>query len=146
MPPGRPTKYKPEYCKQAAKLCALGAIDKDLAEFFDTTEQTINAWKKEYPEFLEAIKTAKEELDQKVERSLFQRATGYEHPAVKIMQYEGTPVKVDYTERYPPDTVAGIFWLKNRQPDRWRDKIDHEHGGKDGAPIQVNVNIKEKKR
>ncbi len=28
-----------------------------------------------------------------------------------------------------PDVTAQIFWLKNRRPDRWRDKQDIEHSG-----------------
>lgn len=28
-----------------------------------------------------------------------------------------------------PDTTAQIFWLKNRKPDKWRDKQDVEHSG-----------------
>ena len=26
------------------------------------------------------------------------------------------------TREIPPETAAGIFWLKNRRPDKWRDK------------------------
>ncbi len=32
-------------------------------------------------------------------------------------------------KHYPPDTTACIFWLKNRQRDKWRDRLDHEHSG-----------------
>lgn len=42
---GRPTKYKEEYTAQARKLCLLGHTDKDLADFFEVTFQTINNWK-----------------------------------------------------------------------------------------------------
>jgi len=48
---GRPTKYKPEYDAQALKLCRLGATDEQLADFFNTTFQTINNWKKAHPSF-----------------------------------------------------------------------------------------------
>lgn len=124
---GRPTKYKPEYPKQAAKLCALGATDAQLAEFFEVSEQTVNAWKDEYPEFLESIKAAKAEYDDAtVEKSLLRRATGYSHEAVKIFNDEGTPLIVPYTEHYPPDPTSMIFWLKNRQPKKWRDKTGLE--------------------
>ncbi|EFB1429709.1 terminase, partial [Escherichia coli] len=40
---------------------------------------------------------------------------------------------------YPPDTTAAIFWLKNRQKDKWRDKVDHELTGKDGGAIQIET-------
>jgi hypothetical protein len=58
-PVGRPSKYKPEYCDQVEKLCKLGATDKDIADFFEVEESTINNWKVEHPEFMESIKTVK---------------------------------------------------------------------------------------
>lgn len=33
------------------------------------------------------------------------------------------------TKEVVPDTTAQIFWLKNRRPDKWRDKQDIEHSG-----------------
>ena len=38
---------------------------------------------------------------------------------------------------YPPDSTALIFWLKNRKPKDWRDKI--EHSGPDGGPLTVQI-------
>jgi hypothetical protein len=32
---GRPTSFKPEYVAQAEKLCALGATDQEIADFFE---------------------------------------------------------------------------------------------------------------
>ena len=49
----------------------------------------------------------------------------------------GTEHIVPYTERYPPDTTAAIFWLKNRRPDLWRDKHRIEHSG------QVATNVRD---
>ena len=53
---GRKSEYRIEFSDQALKLCLLGATDKELAEFFSVTEQTLNKWKKDYPEFLESLK------------------------------------------------------------------------------------------
>ena len=50
---GRKSEYRIEYADQALKLCLLGATDKELSEFFSVSEQTLNKWKKDYPEFLE---------------------------------------------------------------------------------------------
>ncbi len=134
---GRPTKYKPEYAKMAYKLCLLKkATDKELAEIFDTTEQTVNSWKQNYPEFLESIKKGKELADAQVAASLYERATGYSHPEDKIFQYEGVPVVVPTIKHYAPETAAGIFWLKNRQRLHWRDKIEHDVSNA-GKPVKV---------
>lgn len=121
---GRPSRFKEEYVEQVEKLSRLGATDVEMADFFDVSERTFNTWKTAHPQFLQSIKKGKLFADANVVDSLYHRALGYSHPAVKIMQYEGVPIEVDYTEHYPPDTAAAIFWLKNRQPKKWRDKPD----------------------
>lgn len=132
---GRPSKFDPVKCSQAEKLCKLGAKDKELADFFEVSEQTLNTWKKEYPDFLESLKKGKEIADSEVGERLFQRATGYSHPDVHISNYQGEITKTSITKHYAPDTTACIFWLKNRRPDLWRDRL--EHTGRDGGPIET---------
>lgn len=122
MAGGHPTDYKPEYCEQAYKLCLLGAKDTQLADFFEVTEQTINNWKKAHPEFFESLKRGKISADAEIAESLFHRGKGYSHHEDKIFQYEGTPIVVPTIKHYPPDTAACMAWLKNRQPDIWREK------------------------
>lgn len=132
MAVGRPTKYKDEYAEQVYKLCLLGATDEKLADFFDVDEATINRWKKNNAEFCESVKRGKEIADSEIAESLFHRAKGYSHDAVKIMTVAsgdgcGSRIEeVEYTEHYPPDTTACIFWLKNRQREHWRDKTEHD--------------------
>lgn len=128
----RPSKYKPEFVKQAEKLCALGATDIELADFFEVNVATLYRWKNEHQEFCEALKVSKEIADDRVERSLFSRANGYEHDEVDIRVVDHVIVQTPIRKFYPPDTTACIFWLKNRRPDLWRDKIEQEtkHSGK----------------
>lgn len=134
MAGGRPSKFKPEFVEQAAKLCQLGATDKEIADFFEVNVATINRWKAEFPEFCDSLKAGKELADERVERSLYHRAIGYKHEAVKFFQAGGAILKEEYVEHFPPDTTAAIFWLKNRRPDLWRDARD------------VNMNIKREAR
>jgi hypothetical protein len=47
----------------------------------------------------------------------------------------GEIVMTPTVKRYPPDTAAAIFWLKNRQRAKWRDKIEHDHGVQPDNPI-----------
>lgn len=125
---GRPTDYKEEYNLQAEKLCKLGATDKELADFFEVTEQTINNWKNDHEGFFESLKKGKHLADAEVAERLYQRAMGYEHDSeeikvVSVGQGEGSEIeRVPVRKVYPPDTTAAIFWLKNRQPAKWRDK------------------------
>lgn len=134
---GAPTLYKPEYDKQAYKLCLLGATDKDLGDFFEVDERTINNWKKAHPSFFQSIKSGKVEADAIVSESLFKSAKGH---ALKEITYERTDADMDtdsedgtdtmfevwkkkvVVKEIAPNPTSAIFWLKNRQPDKWRDK------------------------
>ncbi len=124
MPAGRPSKFKDEYIEQARKLAALGATDVDAADFFEVDEATIYRWKHSHPEFCEALKVGKDFADDRVEQSLYRRALGYTHEAVKMHVVDGAVSITPYTEHYPPDTTAAIFWLKNRRREEWRDKTE----------------------
>lgn len=123
---GRPTKYEPRMAEQAAKLCGLGATDVDLADFFNVNVRTVQRWVSEHEDFCRAIKAAKEIADDRVERSLYQRAVGYTFDAVKIMTSGGKEMIVPYREHVVPDVTAQIFWLKNRRKDQWRDRTEQE--------------------
>lgn len=135
---GRRTSYKEEYANQALKLCLLGATDKELAEFFSVSEQTLNKWKKDFPEFLESLKKGKNIADANVASKLYHRAIGYDfeekHFDLKQPKKD-IPLQLVESKRIkkhvPADTTAAIFWLKNRQPEKWRDKKE----------VDANVNL-----
>lgn len=138
------SKYKPEYDEQAYKLCLLGMTDKKLAEFFEVTEQTINNWKNDHPTFFESLKRGKGLADADVAHSLYNRALGYEHEADDIKVVEGAIVITPTIKRYPPDATSAIFWLKNRQPEVWRDKpepADEESVA--SKPFNITFNVRE---
>ena len=123
MPAGRPTEYRDDYSRQAAKLSELGATDQELADFFEVHVSTVYRWKHDHPEFCDALKIGKEVADNRVERSLYQRAIGYEQEEVKIFMPGGAdnPVYAPFRAKIAPDVTAAIFWLKNRRSQEWRD-------------------------
>ena len=136
---GRDTKYKKEYVEQAKKLCLLGAIDKDIADFFGVGVTSLDRWKKAHKEFKQALKQGKEIADAKVVKSLYLRATGYDHPDLHFASYEGDIFSEEYTKHIPPDVTACIFWLKNRDSANWRDAKDMNIGGQEGNLVKVIV-------
>lgn len=137
---GRPSKYDPAFVEQAQKLAALGATDREVAEFFNVDERTLHRWKHEHEDFCQSLKLGKEASDARVEQSLYRRAIGYDHDATKIaVNAQGEVTQVPFTEHYPPDTTAGIFWLKNRRPDQWREKVMTEHSGSVTYTIATGV-------
>lgn len=129
------TKYAKISLRKVEKLAGFGLIDKEIAEFFDIHVDTVADYKKKHPEFSYAIKKGKLKADKYVAESLYHRARGYEHPEDKIFcSATGKVTTVRTIKHYPPDTVACIFWLKNRQPDKWRDRERSE-----GLAIDISV-------
>lgn len=128
MAAGRPTKFKKEFVEQAKKLAHLGATDIELADFFEIDVRTLYRWKHTNEEFCQAVTCGKDQADERVERSLYNRAVGYSYDAVKIFMPAGAeaPVYAPFTEHVPPDTGAAFNWLKNRRSDRWRDKTEQD--------------------
>ena len=130
---GQPTKYKVSYNKEVYKLCLLNSTDKQIADFFNVDERTINNWKKEYPEFFQSIKDGKEKADSTIAESLYNRAKGYSHEDTHISNYKGEITTTNITKHYPPDTAAAFIWLKNRQG--WSDQP------KEITEQDLNINI-----
>lgn len=129
---GRPPTYKEEFVAQAKKLCALGATDMELADFFEVDVRTIYRWQHKHEKFCQAVTCGKDISDERVQRSLYNRAVGYTFDSVKIFMPSGAekPVYAPFQEHVPPDPSAAMNWLKNRRPDTWRDKKD----------VDVNLN------
>ena len=117
MPAGRPTKYKPEYAEQARHFALLGLADVDMAKQFEVEEKTFYTWKNKHKEFLQALKEGKEQADSLVAASLYQRATGLK--VEEVTDRDGVVTRT--VKELPPDTGAAMAWLKNRQPQLWRD-------------------------
>lgn len=136
---GRPTDYRDEYVEQARKLAQLGATEVEVADFFDVNVRTIQRWKNTHEDFCLALKVGKEAADERVVKSLYHRAVGYEQEEVKIFMPAGAsePVYAPYTAKITPDTTAAIFWLKNRRPAEWRDKVDLDASV--DAKLTVNI-------
>jgi hypothetical protein len=127
MAGGRPTEYSEKYhCQFGAYLAGKGNTNEQIAEAFGVDVATIYRWQADHSKFCEAIKSGKDAPDDLVERSLYERATGYTYNSEKIFQFQGQAVVVPCVEHVPPDTTAQIFWLKNRRPKTWRDKQELE--------------------
>jgi hypothetical protein len=129
-------KHPPDNAAETiGKLCALGHTDFEVAGFFGVSTDTMKRWRAESDPIAHAFKTGKEVADERVERSLFHRATGYTFDAVKIFNDKGAVTKVDYVEHVAPDTTACIFWLKNRRQELWRDRREVAATSPDGKNL-----------
>lgn len=121
-PKGSRSLYDEGDLENAYKLCLLGATNKDLARYFEVTEQCIDNWLRgDKPGFRDAVQAGRDYADANVAKALYRRATGYSYPATKIFydREHGQVVTVNYTEFLPPDVAAARHWLMVRQKDRW---------------------------
>lgn len=105
-----------------------GLTDEQIAHNIGITTTTLYDWKKKYPQFTDAIKRGKEVVDRIVENALLKSAMGYKYDeVVKERIYnpetgESKMIEVKRTTKdVAPNVTALIFWLKNRQPEKWRD-------------------------
>lgn len=126
---GAPTKYNEKYNSIALNICKLGGQDKDLAGSFEVSVTTIQNWKIDYPDFFDSIKAGKDYFDTGlIENALKKKALGYVYEEVKEESENGVEGKRTITKKhYAPDTGAIALYLKNRNPNRWKDKIEHTH-------------------
>lgn len=122
-------RYNPDYHPDWAwSLYINGATDEDVANAFHVRRRTIQRWAESYPEFAKARQESKDVADAKVEKSLFKRATGFEYSTTEsIVEFDANgqqkPLKIQTFKHYaPPETGAICFWLKNRKPDKWKDR------------------------
>lgn len=147
-PVGRPTKYDPAFHPVwVEKMAKLGATDEEIADAFDVVTSTIWEWSNSFPEFSSARKKGKHFADAEVASKLFHRATGYEHEETDVKVVEGQIVLTPLVKHYAPDTTAAIFWLKNRNPAKWRDRPPEltEDDNK-AKPVKVVVNVQDARK
>lgn len=129
---GRKSQYTPKYAVIAKQLCAMGATNAVLADSFEVTTTTIDNWMRIHPDFAAAVTAGKSEVfDPMIERSMAQMALGYSVDVEEVkIDKDGDEHRYTVRKHFAPNVTAAIFWLKNRQPDRWRDVWKFEHNGK----------------
>jgi hypothetical protein len=130
-PCGPAAAYQPHFADKARNLCKLGLTDDELAFTFRIPLATLLEWQDSVPEFANAVWEGRLLADGQAADGLHRRAVGASHDAVRIFFPAGADtaeqaVKVPYTRHYPPETPACKFWLINRRPENWSDKVHIE--------------------
>lgn len=121
---GRPSQFNDAIRDKMIELAKAGKTNEQIAEVIGVHVRTIETWQGKHKDLMWALKEAKQVADDLVEASLFSRAVGYSHPEEKVFCNEGVIITHNTIKQYPPDVTAAIFWLKNRQPKRWRENQD----------------------
>lgn len=115
-----------------------GSTDEEIWTMLGVSKDTFYKWKREYPEFKEAIKKGKYISNGELLNAAFKSATGYKaikQQAIKLKDIEyvdGKPYPIErievinIVEEIPGNPTMNIFMLKNRLPDQYRDKKELE--------------------
>ena len=106
-----------------------GLTDEQIVHNMGIGLRTFYEWQEKFPQFAQAIKKGKSPVDIQVENALLKRALGYDYEeAITEIEEMGEGRQKKQVRKVkkhmPPDVTAQIFWLKNRRPGRWRDKIE----------------------
>lgn len=114
-----------------------GLTEADIANNIGISTVTLWDWKNKHPNIFNALKKGKEVADIKVENALYKRAVGYDAIEKKtIIDGNGKITEIEQVKHIAPDTTAQIFWLKNRRPELWRDKVVVDANVNDGERIK----------
>ena len=167
MPGGRPTKYKARFIDEAFELCKEGFTDLKLSKFFKVSKQTLYDWQKEYPEFLDSIRRGKDIFNcLTAENCLLKRIKGGRYSEVtreRVLVQDGDKtvekksadgkkrivpklipeiiVTKKVSKTLAPDPKSIIYFLNNRDRDRWKNLKAIEVSGPDGKKLSLETKI-----
>lgn len=119
-----------------------GFTEEEIAKKMNIGVSTLSEWKNKFPELKETLKKNKEIVDYRVEASVLKSIMGFTetYDNQKVTK-DGDVINYKETVYIPPNVLAQMFWLKNRQPHKWRDKVEittNENDDKDNGIQIVN--------
>ena len=124
FPSDGPGKYRPKYAELAYKMAQLGTSHKRIAWILEISESTFYEWQERHAGFKIALKAGMDLADANVANSVCRGAVGYSHPHEEIKVIGEEVVRVPTMKHYPPNPHLATFWLKNRQPELWKEKVE----------------------
>lgn len=142
---------------EVKQWCKNGVSEKVIANNLGIAESTFHEYKKKYSEFSECLKKGKSSADEEVENALFKKACGYNATIkktfkCKVVEYNEYGHKIKEEEvlkegfdevHISADTLAQIFWLKNRVPERWKDKVEIKEEVSERATVVIVDDVPE---
>ena len=137
---GRPTLKTEDRINKTLELAREGKTNKQIAEIIGVVESTVKRWMSLDFEFSAAVKQLKQEADELVEASLFKSALGYDRTLKKNLVTKDNVIPYEDTTYYPPNPTSMIFWLKNRKPKQWKDRVEIQSDMKETLMVVAGGN------
>lgn len=134
------SKWKPEFVERARVLAEAGATDREISADLGIESRTFYNYCNVHPEFNEAVKVAKAKADDRVERTLYERAMGYwvEEEKAFLDRKTGGIIKATERKHIPPEPNCLKFWLSCRRPEVYKEISRQELTGAGGSPVQLS--------
>lgn len=109
-----------------AGWCREGLNLEEIAAKMGVGLSTLRRWRKKYPQMEDALQRGSDAADVAVESALFKRAVGYVTEEVtRQLDKSGELVVVKVVQKcVEPNVTAQLFWLKNRRPDLWSERVE----------------------
>lgn len=128
-----------------------GLSNEQIAANMNINVGTLYDWLNKYSDLNEAYKKGDEVSTYEIENKLYKSAIGYDVEEIDIQETEypdgtKTITKRKHRRHVPANIAAQIFILKNRRPDKWKEKptIDDSQDIKDDGFIDaIKSNISE---
>ena len=150
---------KPEALEKI-ETWAAECTDAELADKMGVTRSTLSRWKKDNSDISDAVSRGRTDAHacEEVEATLLRRATGYTLTVTKPMKvktviYDETTgrrlsekeeiVEAEEQIHIPGDVGAIRFYLTNRAPERWKNRVEME-AGVHGETFEDYLNRREK--
>jgi hypothetical protein len=134
--------YDPmKHPQQVLQMVMNGALEREIISALGITKPIFDIWRTLHSEFANALNLGIDAglADQRVARSIYEMANGYDIPAVKILQHEGQVIKVPYREHVPKNINAAKFWLANRDASNWGREPNSDKAQVPAGVINVNM-------
>lgn len=123
---GRPSRFKSLNTDQVRRMFLIGLTDEEICHILKISHTTLWNWCFDEPGFMDSIKGWKDAADVRVEKSLFKKAKGFYQEEEQVFHHQGVISKTTVMKYYPPDTMACMYWLNNRQRLNWKQKPEAE--------------------
>lgn len=130
--------YEERFDEIAYELACRGLTQKQIAARFGIADRTLRKWMQQNSSLQEALDAGYAVAVGNVENALYRASTGFTYEE-EVVNKDGEVVTLRKYEK--PNVTAMIFYLCNRDKERWRNVNRVEHTASDGKPLTVYFDI-----
>lgn len=111
-----------------------------IAKLLGVSINNVAGWLRTKPAFKDAVRRVQAYTDARVESSLYDACFSHEITETKVeTRKDGTEVVTTTTKTTPASVGAMRFWLVNRQPQNWKERVESDmvSGGEPIRPVII---------